>query len=160
LGGIEPNGKATRAARDAALAIFHRTNVSLPMLEMYGEIGRDPERLITESQKALETARATQPESTVADAEYNLGAAYILADHLPEALEHSQPSVAINDKLGINHGKHAAALSQSAWILMEQGHQREAIPLARRAAAVAESIADDTELAAALTQLGAALLRV
>jgi eukaryotic-like serine/threonine-protein kinase len=161
LGGLDPNGKAARDANDAAVAIYKRAHVTnfLPLLGTLGEIGRDPEGLVTQSQQALETAQKSQPDSTtVADAEYNLAAAYVIADHSEPALEHYQRAVVLNDKLGVKSDRQASALSQIAAILLEFGRPRDAIPVAKRAAAMSEEISDDSGLASSLTNLGAALL--
>jgi len=155
----DPNGKPVKAARDAAIAIFQRAHITVPLLALMGELGGDPEGLIAQIKDVLDTAVKTQPESElVADSEYDLAAAYLIADHPALALDYYQRAAALNDKLGIKTDKQASALSQAAAILLDDHRMPEAAVYARRSADVAEAIGDDSELGSALTMLGTALL--
>src|SRR5262249_2371861 len=120
---------------------------------------RAPAERIEQTTQLPARATAAGPNTqAVVDANYNLGIAYALADQPERALEHYQEAAALGERLDLREAKLANALAQSAMILVELGRPREAVPVARRAVAMAEALAVDSELGSALTVLGSALL--
>ena len=158
---LDPNGPRVRDARDAAIQIFARAKLPVPMLDDLGQLGRDPAGLVARLTKIVDHLQHTEPGSAnLAEGEFALGGALVVAEHDDQAILHYQRAVAINDKLGVKNAKQAAALSQIAAMLREARRAGEAVPVARRAVQIAEDISDELELGAALNNLGAALLEV
>ena len=148
----DPNGADVRAARDAAIAINRRTGVEMN-LGMFGAIG-DPKTLIASAQEALANARRTNVGRDIAHGEYNLGIAYFLDDQWQPTLEHLQAAIAKADEIGLRNELIANANERCANLLVDHGRAAEAMPPAQRGVALAEAVADETQLGFSLTALG------
>src|SRR5262249_19430593 len=150
----DPDGTRARAPFESAPRMFNRAGI-----RMRSSAPRSPAELIEQTTQLLARATAAGPNTqAVVDANYNLGIAYALADQPERALEHYQEAAALGERLDLREAKLANALAQSAMILVELGRPREAVPVARRAVAMAEALAVDSELGSALTVLGSALV--
>jgi eukaryotic-like serine/threonine-protein kinase len=150
----DPDGSRGRTALAAAAALFRRNGIDMPVTAP-----ADPAALIEQTRELLAIAtRGGRESAAVVDATYNLAIAYTLADQPERAVEHYTEAIAMSERLGRRDQRLADGHSQKASLLIDLGRAREAVTVARRAVALAEELALDPELGAALTALGDALL--
>jgi len=154
--GRDPDNARSQQAYADASAILARAGLTIP-----AAASRDPDALIRVTDELSVFSARLGPQSQVAfNAEVNYGIAYAAKD-LPEAsLAHYQRAAEIADRLGLHDVQVAEIHAQIASALIELGRARDALPSARRAAAVAEDLGVESELGYVLTILGWALVEV